>query len=94
MYMKVDTPQFQTSLIRKCKNLFPSCVVKIEKADRGGINFRLLDKRGNSRTNKISIVRYHDNLLETENIVSSIVRAGKPQYGYPKNFEKYERTDI
>ena len=87
--MKINTPQFQTSLIRKFKNLFPSCEVEVEQTEKGGIKYRLIDSKGNYRSNTVSIYRFRESVLETNDIISSIKNAGKPKHGYPRGFGKY-----
>jgi len=87
--MNIDTPQFRTKLIRKFKNLFPTCEVEIENTEKGGIKYRLLDEKGNYRSNVVSIYRLRERALETKDIISSIKNAGKPQSGFPRGFEKY-----
>ena len=87
--MNIDTPQFRTKMIRKCKNLFPTCDLEIDNMEKRGIKYRLKDERGNYRSNTVSIYRHRESVLETKDIVSSIKNAGKPQHGFPKGFEKY-----
>ena len=87
--MKIDTPQFRTSFVRKLKNLFPTCELEFEVTEKGGIKYRLKDLRGNYRSNIVDIYRPRKSILETTDIISSIKSAGKPEHGFPKGFEKY-----
>ena len=87
--MKIDTPQFRTKLLRKLKNLFPTCELEFQVTERGGIKYRLIDSQGNYRSNIVNIYRPRKSILETSDIIWGIKSAGIPHHGFPKGFEKY-----
>jgi hypothetical protein len=79
----VMTPQFRTMLIRKLKNIFPSCSVEIVDGIKPGIGFRLRDRHGKYRSNIARIYRYNENVLSRDKLISVIKREGSPAAGFP-----------
>jgi hypothetical protein len=60
----VTTPQFRAMLIRKLKNIAPTCTVEFVDGLDSGIGFRLRDQQGRYRTNIIRIFRYSQDVLQ------------------------------
>ena len=82
--IRVSTPQFQAKLIRKMKNVVPSCSIEFVEVPDSGIAFRLKDRQGRYRTNLVRIYRYHEKVLHREDLVQRIRSAGEPQAGFPR----------
>ena len=71
-------------LIRKLKNIVPSCDVEfVDGLDRG-IGFRFRDQKGRYRSNIVRIYRYGPKVLNRDRLVWSIKREGIPIDGLPK----------
>ena len=81
---RIKTPQFQTDLVRKLRNLFPDCETEFQQADRG-ITFRLRDRQGRYRSNRVSVYRYHERVLDRANLKRAIRQAGSPPAGFPRD---------
>ena len=83
---QIRSPQFQTALIRKLKNVAPSCTVEIIQEMDRGIGFRLRDSCGRYRTNIVRLYRYHPDVLNKENLKRRIIFSGVPDAGLPRGF--------
>ena len=82
--ISVTTPQFRTMLIRKMRNICPSCLVEFIDGIKPGIGFRLRDQQGRYRTNDARIYRYNENVLSRDKLIYVIKREGRPSAGFPK----------
>jgi len=70
-------------LLRKLKNIVPSCEVEFINGLERGIGFQLKDSKGRYRTNIVRIYRYHEDTLTRDRLVRAIVNAGVPTAGLP-----------
>jgi hypothetical protein len=85
----VTSPQFRLQLLRKLKNLVPSCTPEfVDGLDRG-VGFRLKDRHGRFRSNIVKIHRNGPDVLTTKHLANAIWGAGKPPAGLPKNIESH-----
>jgi|SwirhisoilCB2_FD_contig_41_17257866_length_453_multi_1_in_0_out_0_1 hypothetical protein len=85
----VTSPQFRSQLIRKLRNVVPTCTTEfVDGLDRG-VGFRLKDRRGRLRSNIVRIIRNGPNVLTTKHLVSAIWGAGRPPAGLPKEIESH-----
>lgn len=84
--IQVTTSQFKTMLVRRLKNIVPSCELEFVDGLERGIGFRLKDGRGRYRSNMIRIYRYRPDVLDRDKLTRSIRRAGIPEAGFPKDF--------
>ena len=89
---KIDNFQFKTELLRKLKNIVPSCQAEISDDSKTSISFVLRDKKGSLRSNVIKIYRFHPGVLTTKRLFGRIFCSGEPASGFPR--EVYEYYDI
>ena len=79
----VKTPQFRTLLLRRLKNLFPSCTVQINYPARG-VAFQLFDHDGHARSVVVNIYRGRvGTLLTKSDILRRLRLGGEPEAGFP-----------
>jgi hypothetical protein len=71
------TPQFQTALLRKLKNLQPGFDVEFVNS-QNGTTFRLRDAQGRARSGLITINARQTNALELARLQAMLARAGFP----------------
>lgn len=79
----MNTPQFQTALVRMLGDMFPDCTSIIREAGRGGLEFQLLDLAGQPRSNRVTINGATSTALTQSDLTSAIRRAGAPPGGFP-----------
>lgn len=79
----LTTHQFKTELIRKLKNIAPTCEVEFIDNLKTGIGFRLKDTQHRYRSNIVRFSRYREDLLGKDSLVSAIKNAGVPEAGLP-----------
>ena len=80
----VSSPQFRTQLIRKFRNLVPSCTLEFVDGVSPGLGFRLRDKQGRLRSNIIRIYRNGPGVLSSEHLINAARNAGIPNAGLAK----------
>jgi hypothetical protein len=73
--LRVTTPQFRTTLIRKLKNIAPDHAVEFLEVERG-ISFRLVDRQGRARTLPITMHRNNGHALERAKLETLLIGAG------------------
>ena len=80
-FPSVNTPQFRTLLLRRLKNLFPSCTARIQYPPRG-VAFQLFDGEGHPRSALVNIYRGHSPLTKQE-LLRNLRNGGEPAAGFP-----------
>lgn len=76
---KATAPQFRTLLLRRLKNVFPSCEANIRDV-QGGLAFELFDSEGRARTASVNMYGGDP----TKAFLKRAVRnAGEPESGFP-----------
>jgi hypothetical protein len=85
----VTSPQFRSQLIRKLRNVVPSCTPELVDGLDRGIGFRLRDRHGRLRSNIVRIYRNGPDVLTTKHLMSAIWGAGRPPAGLPKDIESH-----
>jgi hypothetical protein len=75
--LRPGTPQFQTALLRKLKNIQPDFDVEFVRRENG-TTFRLRDFQGRARSGLITINPRQTNVLELARLQELLTRAGFP----------------
>ena len=81
--IRVTTPQFQASLIRRLKLVFRDCEVEIAEGIHRSISFRLKDRHGRYRSNLVRIYRNLPHVLTRQSLLRAVRIAGEPKSGFP-----------
>jgi hypothetical protein len=81
---RIHTSQFRTALIRRLKNLFPSCVPEFIEGAGPGLSFRLKDSRGRYRSEVVHLHRYRTGLLTRDALRDAVLGSQRYRPGLPK----------
>lgn len=81
----ISNPEFKKELVRKMRNIAPTCRVEFGEDQPSHLKFRLIDYSGRYRSNLVSIYRSPEN-LEKAKLIAAIRGAGIPNGGLPISF--------
>jgi hypothetical protein len=81
--VSVTSPQFKTMLLRKLKNIAPTCEVEFVEGLDKGIGFLLKDPQGRYRSKVVRIYRHNPGTLEKKELIDAIKKEGMPNAGFP-----------